>query len=250
MIDLTDRVALVTGAGRGIGAATARTLAENGADVVVTDVLPERGDVAAEIESDGGTALAREMDVTDPAEVEAVVEDAADRLGTVDVLVNNAGIFPSTSLSEMTREEWNRVIDVNLNGVYNCTAAVLPGMREESFGRVVNVASVSGGHIGWSGDLAHYAASKGGVVGFTRSAAIGLGPDGITVNAIAPGWIRTEGAEQGMTDEAAEQIAGATPVRRGGRPEEIAGLAAYLSSDLAGFVTGATIVADGGYSLV
>jgi 3-oxoacyl-[acyl-carrier protein] reductase len=248
MIDLSDRIALVTGAGQGIGAATAKSLADNGATVVVTDVSQNREAVAEAIEEGGHTAVAREMDVTDRDQVDAVFEEVSEELGTVDVLVNNAGIFPTYSFEELTREEWDRVIDVNLNGIFNCSKAAVPGMRGQGFGRIVNVSSVSGGKIGWSGNLSHYAASKGGVVGFTRSAAIDLGPHGITMNAVAPGWIKTEGA--GMSGEQSEAVANATPVRRGGEPEELASLITYLASDLAGFVTGETIVADGGYTLV
>ena len=222
MIDFTDRVAVVTGAGGGIGEATALLLAEQGADVVVTDA----------------------------EQAQSVVDDTLEEFGRVDILVNNAGIFPTATLEEMTAADWQQVIDINLTGVFNCTKAALPAMREQGYGRIVNVSSASGGHIGWSGDLSHYAASKGGVVGFTRSAAIDLGPDGITMNAIVPGMVDTGAAEQVATEEQIQAAVNATPVGRQGDPEELAAAIAYLASEPAAFVTGASLVVDGGITLV
>ncbi|WP_254765799.1 SDR family NAD(P)-dependent oxidoreductase [Salinilacihabitans rarus] len=250
MIDLTDRVAMVTGAGRGIGKATALLLAEQGADVVVTDVVPEREDVGDAVEDRGATALVRELDVTDPAQARAVADDAEAELGGVDVLVNNAGIFPAQSLDEIDHEDWQRVIDVNLTGTFNCTSAVVPGMRDRGYGRIVNVSSAAGGRVGWAGSLSHYAASKAGVVGFTRSAAIDLAPDGITINAVVPGMIDTGAAEEVSSPEEIEAAVAATPVGRQGEPEELASAVVYLSSEPAAFVTGASLVVDGGITLV
>jgi len=250
MFEFDDRVAIVTGAGGGIGEATALVLAELGADVVVTDVIPEREAVGEAVEDRGGDALVRELDVTDADAAAGVVEDTLEAFGRLDVLVNNAGIFPTATLEEMTAEEWQRVIDVNLTGVFNCTKAALPAMREAGYGRIVNVSSAAGGHVGWSGDLSHYAASKGGVVGFTRSAAIGLGADGITMNAVVPGMVDTGAAEEVADEEAIEAAVAATPVGRQGDPEELAAAIAYLASEPAAFVTGASLVVDGGITLV
>jgi len=250
MFDFDDRVAIVTGAGGGIGEATALLLAEQGATVVVTDVIPEREAVGEAVEERGGDALVRELDVTDAGAAAGVVEDTLETFGRLDVLVNNAGIFPTATLEEMTAEEWQRVIDVNLTGVFNCTKAALPAMREAGYGRIVNVSSAAGGHVGWSGDLSHYAASKGGVVGFTRSAAIDLGPDGITMNAVVPGMVDTGAAEEVADEEAIEAAVAATPVGRQGDPEELAAAIAYLASEPAAFVTGASLVVDGGITLV
>ncbi len=250
MFDFDDRVAIVTGAGGGIGEATALLLAEQGATVVVTDVIPEREAVGEAVEERGGDALVRELDVTDADAAAGVVEDTLETFGRLDVLVNNAGIFPTATLEEMTAEEWQRVIDVNLTGVFNCTKAALPAMREAGYGRIVNVSSAAGGHVGWSGDLSHYAASKGGVVGFTRSAAIDLGPDGITMNAVVPGMVDTGAAEEVADEEAIEAAVAATPVGRQGDPEELAAAIAYLASEPAAFVTGASLVVDGGITLV
>ena len=250
MIDFTDRVAVVTGAGGGIGEATALLLAEQGADVVVTDVVSEREAVGEAVEERGTNALVRELDVTDAEQAQSVVDDTLEEFGRVDILVNNAGIFPTATLEEMTAADWQQVIDINLTGVFNCTKAALPAMREQGYGRIVNVSSASGGHIGWSGDLSHYAASKGGVVGFTRSAAIDLGPDGITMNAIVPGMVDTGAAEQVATEEQIQAAVNATPVGRQGDPEELAAAIAYLASEPAAFVTGASLVVDGGITLV
>lgn len=250
MFDFSDRVAIVTGAGRGIGRATATLLAERGATVVVTDIVDEREAVGEAIEENGGTALVRELDVTDYEQAQSVVADTVDEFGRVDVLVNNAGIFPTVGLDDMTPEDWQQVIDINLTGTFNCTKAVLPVMRDQEYGRIVNVSSASGGHIGWSGDLSHYAASKGGIVGFTRSAAIDLGPDGITMNAIVPGMIDTGAAEDVSTDEEIEAAVAMTPVGRQGDPEELASAIAYLASEPAAFITGASLVVDGGITLV
>ncbi len=250
MFDFENRVVMVTGAGQGIGAATATLFGEQGANVVVTDVVEQREAVGEAVEDAGGTALVRELDVTDYEQAQSVVEDAVDEFGRVDVLVNNAGIFPTVGLGEMTPADWQQVIDINLTGTFNCTKAVLPAMRDQEYGRIVNVSSASGGHIGWSGDLSHYAASKGGVVGFTRSAAIDLGPDGITMNAVVPGMIDTGAAEQVSTDEEIQGAVNMTPVGRQGDPEELAAAIAYLASEPAAFVTGASLVVDGGITLV
>ena len=250
MIDLNDRVAIVTGAGRGIGKETATLLAEQGADVVVTDVIPEIEEAGEAVEERGANALVRELDVTDYERAQEVVEDTLEEFGRIDILVNNAGIFPTATLEEMTPEDWQQVIDINLTGVFNCTKAVLPAMEEQGYGRIVNISSASGGHVGWSGDLSHYAASKGGIVGFTRSAAIDLGPKGITMNAIVPGMIDTGAAEEVSEEEEIEAAVTMTPVGRQGDPEELASSIVYLASEPAAFITGASLVVDGGLTLV
>jgi len=250
MIDLSDRVAVVTGAAGGIGAATSRVLAANGASVVATDVVPAVEETAAEIEAADGRALAHEMDVTDAADVEAVVEATLDEFGQIDILANVAGIFPTHTLEEMSREDWDEVLDINLNGTYNCTQAVLPAMRERGYGRIVNISSAAGGHIGWSNDLAHYAASKGGVLGFTRSAALDVAQHGITMNAIVPGLIDTGAPQAVASEEELQAGIQMTAFGRMGDPEEIANAVAFLGSEEASYVTGAKLVVDGGYTLV
>ncbi|QSG03426.1 SDR family NAD(P)-dependent oxidoreductase [Natranaeroarchaeum sulfidigenes] len=250
MFDFENRVVMVTGGGQGIGAATATLFGEQGANVVVTDVVEEREAVGEAVEDAGGSALVRELDVTDYEQAQSVVKDTVDEFGRVDVLVNNAGIFPTAGVDEMTPEDWQRVIDINLTGTFNCTKAVLPVMRDQEYGRIVNISSASGGKIGWSGELSHYAASKGGVVGFTRSAAIDLGPDGITMNAIVPGMIDTGAAEEVSTDEEIQGAVNMTPVGRQGDPDELAAAIVYLASEPAAFVTGESLVVDGGITLV
>ncbi|WP_254524465.1 SDR family NAD(P)-dependent oxidoreductase [Natrinema caseinilyticum] len=250
MIDLTNKTALVTGAGGGIGAATAKVLAENGADVVITDIVDSIEQVAADVENRGGAALAHEMDVTDEAAVDDVVEAAQTEFGSIDILANVAGIFPTHTLEEMTKDDWRTVIDINLNGTFNCTSAVYPVMKEQGGGRIVNISSAAGGQIGWSGDLSHYAASKGGVLGFTRSAALDLASDGISINAIIPGLIDTGAPQAVATEEELEAGIQMTPVGRMGEPEEVANAVAFLGSDAASYVTGAALVVDGGYTKV
>jgi 3-oxoacyl-[acyl-carrier protein] reductase len=153
-------------------------------------------------------------------------------------------------MTELSREEWDRVLDVNLNGTFNWTHAVVPGMVDRAYGRIVSISSLSGGHIGWSGKLSAYAASKGGVVGFTRSAAIDLAPKGVTMNAIAPGMIDTGAPQAANTEEELEAAVAMTPVGRMGEPEEIAATVVFLASEEAAYITGATVVVDGGYSLL
>jgi len=250
MIDLSERVALVTGAAGGIGAATSKILAENGADVIVTDVIDEIDEVAAAIEETDSRAVAQEMDVTDADEVEAVVEAGIEELGGLDILVNVAGIFPTHTMEEMTAEDWSTVLDINLNGTYNCTQAALPAMREQEYGRIVNISSAAGGHIGWSNDLAHYAASKGGVLGFTRSAALDVAQHNITMNTIVPGLIDTGAPQAVATEEELQAGIQMTAFNRMGDPEEVANGVAFLSSEEASYITGAKLVIDGGYTLV
>jgi len=250
MIDLSEKVALVTGAAGGIGAATSKILAENGADVIVTDVIDEIDEVAAAIEETDSRAVAQEMDVTDADEVEAVVEAGIEELGGLDILVNVAGIFPTHTMEEMTAEDWSTVLDINLNGTYNCTQAALPAMREQEYGRIVNISSAAGGHIGWSNDLAHYAASKGGVLGFTRSAALDVAQHNITMNTIVPGLIDTGAPQAVATEEELQAGIQMTAFNRMGDPEEVANGVAFLSSEEASYITGAKLVIDGGYTLV
>lgn len=250
MIDLSEKVALVTGAAGGIGAATSKILAENGADVIVTDVIDEIDEVAAAIEETDSRAVAQEMDVIDADEVEAVVEAGIEELGGLDILVNVAGIFPTHTTEEMTAEDWSTVLDINLNGTYNCTQAALPAMREQEYGRIVNISSAAGGHIGWSNDLAHYAASKGGVLGFTRSAALDVAQHNITMNTIVPGLIDTGAPQAVATKEELQAGIQMTAFNRMGDPEEVANGVAFLSSEEASYITGAKLVIDGGYTLV
>jgi 3-oxoacyl-[acyl-carrier protein] reductase len=242
---LENRVALVTGAAAGIGRETARVFAREGARVVLADVDEARGaEAAAEIESSGGTAVFERLDVTDAAGVERVVAAAVERFGGLDVLVNNAGIVADARLVKMTLEQWQRVIDINLKGVFLCGQAAARAMIDGGRGGVIlNASSVVGlyGNFGQS----NYVATKAGVIGMTRTWARELGRHGIRINVVAPGFIGTE-ILRDMPEKVISMMEEKTPLGRVGRPEDIANAYLYLASDLASFVTGAVLSVDGG----
>jgi NAD(P)-dependent dehydrogenase (short-subunit alcohol dehydrogenase family) len=245
---LTDRVALVTGGGRGIGRALALALAEAGADVAVADVdLPAADAVTAEVIARGRRGLAVEADVASKPAVEAMVQTTVETLGGLDMLINNAGVFPIAPVAHITEEAWDQVMAINLKGVFLCSQAALAPMRRAGGGRIVNVASVSGlvGAVG----LAHYAASKAGVIGFTKSLAREVAPMGITVNAIAPGIIDTERSRQTFPEGALRTYQAQVPLRRLGRPEDLTALVVFLASPAAAYITGQVYAIDGGYTM-
>jgi NAD(P)-dependent dehydrogenase (short-subunit alcohol dehydrogenase family) len=246
---LEDQVAIVTGAARGIGRAAAHRLAREGARVVVLDRDgPAAVAAAGAIAGEGLAAEPYEVDVTDEAGVGAAVRTVVDAHGRVDVLVNNAGIYPHTPFEELTFEEWRRVLSTNLDSVFLVTRAVYPHMRERGYGRIVNI-STAAFLIGYP-ELTPYLSSKGGIIGFTRSLAAEAGPHGITVNSITPGMIETEGTEEEDPEgELFEEIGADQAIKRRGRPEDIAEAIAYLASPAAGFITGQTINVDGGHRM-
>jgi 3-oxoacyl-[acyl-carrier protein] reductase len=240
---LEGKVAIVTGASRGIGKATALALASQGAAVVVNYASSSGAAdaVVAEITGMGGQAIALKADVSQEAEVEAMVAQTIAQFGRIDVLVNNAGITRDTLLLRMKLEDWQAVIDLNLTGVFLCTRAVSKVMLKQKSGRIINITSVAG-QMGNPGQ-ANYSAAKAGVIGFTRTVARELASRGITVNAVAPGFIATD-----MTDGlAAEPILAMIPLNRYGQPEDIAGMIEFLAATpAAGYITGQVFNVDGG----
>ena len=236
---LEDRVAVVTGSATGLGRAYARRLAAEGATVWVAD-LADGSETVALVEEDGGTAHAVRCDVTDPEDVARV----AGRVGRCDVLVNNAGVYPVVAFEAMALETWRQVLEVNLTGPYLTCRAFLPGMRERRYGRVVNIATT----IPWLTvpDFSAYSASKMGVIGLTRALASEYGAHGVTVNAVAPSLVRTATTEAGPQAEMFDAVAHAQAIKRTQEPEDMVGTVGFLASDDAAFMTGQTLIVDGG----
>ncbi len=243
------KVALVTGAARGIGQAIALALAHEGADVIVADVDLDRAQqVAQEIEARGRKAKVIAADVSDRKAVQRLVSEAVSLFGRVDILVNNAGIIRRGTFLEHDPQEWERVLGVNLGGTFNCSREVVPLMIKQGGGKIINVSSV----VGRMGDIASapsYGTSKGAINTFTKSLARELAPYGINVNAVAPHAIETEMSQE-WSDEKRQQIVEAIPMKRLGQPEEVAEAVAFLASDGANFITGHVLDVNGGYLMV
>ena len=244
---LTGNVAIVTGGGRGIGAAICRSYAQQGAGVVVADIdYPAAEALASDLSSSPEQSVhALKCDVADPGSVEQLVKQVLDRFGKVDILVNNAGICPLTPLEVISPEEWDAVLAVNLKGAFLCSQRVIPSMRERGYGRIINISSVSG-KMGGVFVGAHYAASKAGLLALTFCLARNYANLGITANAICPATVDTE-MTSSWPQEVREALARAIPLGRLGLPSDVAEAAVFLASKEAGFITGEVLDVNGGF---
>ena len=245
---LTGKIAIVTGASRGIGRQIAKTLAEQGAAVIVNYCGSEQAanETVEQITASGGTAKAYQADVSDYTQAADMMNDVVKEYGRIDILINNAGITRDNLILKMNDEDFMKVINTNLTGTFNCVKHASKIMLKQKYGRIVNMASIVG--IYGNAGQANYAASKAGVIGMTKSVAKELGSGNITVNAIAPGYIGTDMTDS-LPDAAKEKITSAIAMKRMGTVEDVANLAAFLASDNASYITGQVIGVDGGMSI-
>ncbi len=246
---LDERVAVVTGAGGGLGEGICLSLAAASAAVACVDEDAGRGQARAEqVEAAGGQAIAIEADVSEAASVEAMTARVVSELGGVDILVNNAAVYPRREWTAITEEEWDAVLGTNLKGYFLCARAVFPSMKERGRGRIINLTSITF-FVGFA-FLLDYVSSKGGVIGFTRALAREVGPDGVTVNAISPGAFPTDAEKIHPNPEQYNRwVLDQQSLRRRGTPEDIGNLAVFLASDASSFITGQTIEIDGGWMM-
>jgi len=248
--ELTDRTALVTGAGQGMGRAVAEKLAGLGAKIAITDIDPDRAESTAEsLTRSGAEALAFPGDVTKSSDAQSTVDRVIGAWGAVHILVNNAGILYPTRIGDISEEEWDRVIAVNMKGTFLFSQAVLPSMRSAGWGRIVNFSSTAGKSVSTIGG-AHYTATKAGILGFTRALAKEVAADGITANAVCPGLIDTEMVRGTIDAERIQLYESSFPIARLGGPDEVAELVAFLVSDRAAYITGASLDINGGDLMV
>lgn len=250
MFDFKNKVAIITGARRGMGRTHALTLAKAGARVVVSDIsLEDCEKVVKEIQDADGEVLALKCDVSKKEEVEEMVKKTVKKWGKIDILVNNAGICQFKPFLELTEEEWDKTIDINLKGYFLCAQTVAKEMAKQKSGVIINISSVAMGQqgIGMS-DIVHYCASKGGIVGMTEALAVELAPYNIRVNAISPGMIETPMINTMKEDpKTLEAMLARVPMHRVGKPEEVSNLVLFLASDESSYMTGSTVVVDGGW---
>ena len=248
MFDLTNKVAIITGASQGIGKGMAKTFSKAGAHVAcVSRNKDNLKSVTDSLIKNGGEASFYSCDVSSLDAFQNTIKEIAENHGSVDILVNNAGVCKDKLIMRMSEDDWNKVININLNGAFNGIKAVSQIMIKQRAGRIINISSIVG-LIGNPGQ-ANYAASKAGLIGLSKSAAKELAPRGITVNAIAPGYIATDMTDQ-ITDQAKENLITKIPLGRIGSPSDIAASALFLASDEAGYITGQTLTVDGGIVMI
>ncbi len=250
MFNLHSRVALITGAKQGMGRTHALLLAAQGAAVILTDRKQDDCDaVVAEIISQKGEAIGLGMDVSSKAQIDAAFDEVMHRFKRIDILVNNAGIFKPKPALEMTEQEWDETLAVNLKGQFLCAQRAAKEMKERQWGRIINISSIASGQVGVGfPGAAHYTASKGGILGMTETLAIELAPFGITVNAIAPGAIDTPMADSTtMPKDSLNALLAHVPLHRMGKPEEVSAAVVFLASEEASYITGSTLYVDGGW---
>jgi NAD(P)-dependent dehydrogenase (short-subunit alcohol dehydrogenase family) len=248
MPGVEGKIAFITGGGSGIGRATAVALAHKGANLAVCDLnLPGAEETAHLIAGNGQRAIALQADVSRLDDVQAAVSKAQQEFSRIDILYNNAGIGDQVPFVEITEEQWDRMFAVHVGGAYNCTRAVLPGLLERNWGRIISTSSM--GALMGGGRLVHYCAAKAGIIGFTISMASELARTGITVNAVAPGVIDTPMLQQ-SSERWREAVIKATPTRRAGKPEDIAYAVAFLAAEEASFITGQVLSPNGGAYMV
>jgi NAD(P)-dependent dehydrogenase (short-subunit alcohol dehydrogenase family) len=243
-LNLDGKIALVTGAGRGIGARISAKLVEEGCSVYVTDVDAEAAKVSAA--AIGAAAHAMRIDVTKPSDIQLRVEEIVERHGRIDILVNNAGILKTGSIVDSSIEDWDEVCRANLSSVYYCSKAVLPVMLKRRYGKIVNIASMSAARAGGVFGNVLYGTTKAGVVAFTKGFARELAPYGINVNAVAPGLVETAMTTAKLTPDVREKVLATLPMHRLADVEDIANAVAFLASDVAAYITGDTLLVDGG----
>jgi len=242
-----NKIAIVTGSGRGIGKSTVLELAKEGAKVVVSDIdIKECQNVCDEIKKIGSDAIAVKCDISKKSDVDAMIKKTMQKFQKIDILINNAGVVLTKPFVEMTEKDWDFVLDINLKGVFLCTNAVVKQMIKQKSGKIISVASIAG-EVGFMNTSA-YCASKAGIINLTRGLALELSPHNINVNAIAPGVIATKMTEDMLKDKKTKEVLlASTPLGRVGQPEEIGKAVVFLASDDSNFITGHTLVVDGGW---